>query len=227
MAANNNTPDSDIKAKPAPSWFHPWTGVLASIVLMSYFVPLFHVVSLSETQQKNSATEFDAAQYANTFWQGPLLAASQDAVDATALLQALNENTTEAAERYGHRLGLSSKSSYLVSGEGIITAIENYQIHIALAEDTAPNIIIDTGPVFGNAIRDGSGLLNVGDFSNTQEFNAVSAAINMRVENEILPYLEANAVSGKTVWFAGGVELAQSSKAPETLTLVPIKVEFP
>ena len=88
-------------------------------------------------------------------------------------------------------------------------------------------IIIETGPVFGNAIRDGAGLLNVSDFANAQDFNALSAEINQRVERDVLPLLQANAVVGATVRFVGGVEVSDSAGAPATLVLVPVVIEFP
>ena len=33
-------------------------------------------------------------------------------------------------------------------------------------------MLIETGHIFGNAVRDGTGLLDVNDYPNSQEFNA-------------------------------------------------------
>ena len=88
-------------------------------------------------------------------------------------------------------------------------------------------VIIEIGPVFGNAIRDGSGLLDVSDFANAQDFNAISAEINRRVEEQVFPVLAANATVGATVHFVGGVDVADSEGAPSSLNLVPVIIEFP
>lgn len=45
---------------------------------------------------------------------------------------------------------------------------------------------LETGPVFGNVLRDGTGLLDVNDFPNSQDFNALSSEINRRVEEQVL-----------------------------------------
>lgn len=81
--------------------------------------------------------------------------------------------------------------------------------------------------MFGNAVRDGSGLLDISDFANVQDFNAISAEINSRVESKVFPLLQANAVVGKVVHFVGATEVADSAGAPSGLQLVPVVIEFP
>lgn len=192
-----------------------------------YFVPLFHFVSLKDARQQLAAGIFNAQDYVAAFWQGPLTDLRAQAVDAGTLLEALQEDRLEAAQQYGHRLGLSNKASYFVAGQGHIVAVEEDLVSISLEEGTPASIHVEMGPVFGNAIRDGSGLLSIGDFANTQEFNALSAEINRRVEEEVFPLLRAQGTVGKALRFAGGVELSDSGAVPESLTLVPVTIEFP
>ena len=212
-----------VRQRPAFRW--AVTAVVVAVFL--YFFPLFHVVSLKEVQQQIEAEEFDAASYVDTFWSGLLQDSLGNAIDAGELLAAFAEDFEGTAERFGHRLGLSGHSSYLVSGQGEIVTQDAFSVSIALHNDGPIAVVIETGPVFGNAIRDGSGLLNVSDFENAQDFNALSAEINLRVEQEVLPALKDNAAVGTTVRFVGGVEVSDMAGVPTTLTLVPIKVEFP
>lgn len=204
-----------------------WGAAVICAAVFLYFLPLFHVVSLKEVQQQIASQEFNAAEYVDTFWRGPLLENAQSAVDAAALLTAFAQDFDGTAQRFGHRLGLSGHSSYLVSGQGEIIAVDSMAVSIALREGGPAEVIVETGPVFGNAIRDGSGLLNVSDFANGQDFNALSAEINLRVEKDVLPLLQANAAVGATVRFVGGVEVPDSAGAPAALMLVPVIVEFP
>ena len=209
---------------------HPasrWVIAAIFVAVFLYFFPLFHVVSLKEVQQQIAAEEFDAAAYVDSFWTGALQDHLRNAVDAADLLAAFEEDFEGTAERFGHRLGLSGHSSYLVSGQGQIVAMDDFSVSIALQQDGLAAVLIETGPVFGNAIRDGSGLLNVSDFDNAQDFNALSAEINLRVEEEVLPVLKDNASVGATVRFVGGVEVSDMAGSPSTMVLVPIKVEFP
>lgn len=201
-------------------------GGVALVVLLNFF-PLFHVVSLKGAQEEAAAALFDPAEFVETFWNGPLLGAMSEAVDAAELLAAFQQDFDATARRYGHKLGLSGHSSYLVSGQGTIVGVDEYSVAISLQEDAPAQVVIEIGPVFGNAIRDGSGLLDVSDFDNAQDFNALSAEINLRVEEQVLPQLQAGADVGKTVRFVGGTDVRDSGAAPTELIVVPLFVEYP
>lgn len=204
-----------------------WAIIVVVLSVILYLMPLFHIVSLEGAQEEAAAALFDPASYVESFWQGPLLEATDQAVDVADLLVAFQGDFEGTASRYGHRLGLSGHASYLVSGEGTVVAVDDYSVSIALEDGDVAQIVIEIGPVFGNAIRDGSGLLDVSDFPNAQEFNALSAEINRRVEEQVLPQLQAHAAIGNVVRFVGGVDVPDSGGAPASLTVVPVVVEFP
>jgi predicted lipoprotein len=196
------------------------------LAVLVWVMPLFRIVPLEATREQSAAAAFDPVPRVGTAWAGPLREAAAGAVDAAELRAALEQNFADAAARYGRRLGLATTSSYLVSGEGRITALDARSVAVSIDDDDEAEVLIALGPVFGNAVRDGSGLFDVSDFANAQDFNAVSAEINRRVEEEVLPALAAGAREGRRLKFAGGVEIADSSGAPELLSVVPVKVEF-
>ena len=202
-----------------------WGGALFGVCLGLYFLPLFRIVPLKEAREQSAAAEFDAVAFVEDFWNEKLLKGGPQSIDANELLAAFNKDRTEATERYGHRLGLSGNASYYVSGDGDITSIDKGTIQITLKDGGL--VAIDTGPLFGNAIRDGSGLLDVSDFPNSQDFNALSSEINRRVEASILPKLKEKAAVGVKVSFHGGVDIADSQTEISPLNLVPVVVEFP
>jgi predicted lipoprotein len=84
---------------------------------------------------------------------------------------------------------------------------------------------MDIGPVFGNAVRDGTGLLNPSDYPNSQDFNAISSALNHLVETRVLPKLR-DAKAGMSVRFAGCAEVDDESTDLHPLHVAPIVVEF-
>jgi predicted lipoprotein len=200
---------------------------VAGLAVVFWCMPLFHIVSLQSVREQAAATMFDAAGYADQFWQGPLLEMTGEAVDAAELLKAFELDYAAAAERHGHRLGMSSTSYFMVSGRGRITAVDAMAVRISLDADETAEVVIGTGPVFGNAIRDGSGLLDVSDFANIRDFNSISAEINRRVEEQVLPRLREVAEIGAEVQFAGGVEVMDTGGAPSALKLVPVVIEIP
>ena len=101
-------------------------------------------------------------------------------------------------------------------------------VSIALQEGEPAEVVIEIGPVFGNAIRDGSGLLDVSEFANSQDFNALSAEINRRVEELVLPVLasERRGWQDRAISSAAS-DVADSDGAPSSLNLVPVIIEFP
>lgn len=203
----------------------PWIVGIVAVGVFVLFAPLFHVVPLKATRQQTADAAFNAVAFIETFWTGPLhQATSTKAVEATELLAALKADPA-TAQRLGHRLGLSSQTAYFVTGRGEISSIADDTIVIALPG--GGSAVIEIGPVFGNAIRDGSGLLDVSDFPNAQDFNALSAEINRRVETDVFPSLQSQAAVGLTVHFVGGVEISDSDSNVTTLNVVPVVIEFP
>ena len=81
------------------------------------------------------------------------------------------------------------------------------------------------GLVFGNALRDGTGLLNVNDYPNSQDFNAISEALNHIVETRVLPKLREQAKVGATISFAGCAEVDDESSDLKPLKVIPIQTE--
>lgn len=204
-----------------------WLTGVVGVAVVLWFVPLFHVVPLQTARDQAALGEFDAAAYVDRFWDGTLRESAQRAPDAIELLLALRRDFAGAADRLGHRLGLGGKISFLVSGAGRIVEVDGRKVMIALRADSPAEIVIRTGPVFGNAIRDGSGLFDVSEFANVQHFNAISAEINRRVEARVLPALEAHAEVGTAIRFAGGVEVTDSGAVPALLNVVPLLIDTP
>jgi len=202
-----------------------WVSVVVAVAVFSYFVPLFHVVPLQAARDDAALAGFDVAAFVDPFWDGPLREAAERAPDAAELLASLQHDFAGTADRYGRRLGLGGRISFLVSGIGRVAAIDSNAVTIALSDNDPAEVIIRTGPVFGNALRDASGLFDVSDFASAQDFNAISAEINRRVEAQVLPQLEAIAEPGAAIRFAGGVELADTGQAPGSLNLVPLLIE--
>ena len=202
----------------------------AAAVLFSIFPP-FHVVSLKTSAAGNQARPvpavFDPVIVAARIWKTDLPAAATRAVDLKALASLLRSNAETAKTQFAKSAGLGT-AYYFVRGSGKIVARERNHLHVAI--DGVPNEIVAVriGPVFGNTVRDGCGLLDVNAFPGLQEFNALSAELNALVEKNVLPGLREKAVVGATLHFAG------CGEAPETvaevgeplLTLVPVQAEI-
>lgn len=224
VAKHNSETGTPPRSLPVGAQF---AGAAIVAAVFFWFFPLFRVVPLSDTQQQMETAGFSAEEFVAKFWTGPLQEAAAAAVELTELRQALQADRDAAVATHGHRLGMSGTAAFLVRGEGRIATLSPDTVGIALADDEAVGIVIEIGPVFGNAIRDGSGRLDVSDFSNTREFNDISSIINLRVETEVLPMLQDQAQVEARVQFAGGIELADYDDLTDPLKLVPLSLSFP
>jgi len=104
-----------------------------------------------------------------------------------------------------------------------VVSVNQHEIALSLdADSSSTDVILETGNIFGNAVRDGTRLLNVSDFADSQDFNAISSEINRRIEEQVLPNLRAKAVVGAIVHFAGCAEVADEGTDLHPLLVVPV-----
>lgn len=206
-------------------------GVLAVAL---YCFPLFRVVPLKPVGAAINATStgaaaptaFDPVAAAGRFWQADLAAALARATDLAPVAAAIRANAEKARSQFAPVAGLGT-AYYFVRGSGKVVAREKNTLRLAPAGAEAEIVVIRLGPVFGNTVRDGTGLLDVNRFPGLQEFNALSAELNALVEKKVLPALRDQAVVGATVHFVGCAEAPESAPdAGEPLfTLVPVQAE--
>jgi predicted lipoprotein len=145
------------------------------------------------------------------------------AVDARTLLAALDENSPAAAEKYGHRTGIGGKVFFFVSGEGRVSAVDESGVWLDVDASGPTRLVLITGPIFGNALRDATGLLHIRDFSSF-DFNSLSGELNRLAEARVQPQLRARLSAGSAVSFIAAGELDDASSEAAVLKLVPIRV---
>lgn len=212
---------------------HRWTVRIAIAVgtaVLLYFLPLFRIVPLgqerAEQQGTATAAKFDPVAFVESFWTERLIPSSSKAVDATALIAAIKQDSKAARDKYGRSLGLSDTYLYCLSGTGRVVSVGKNSIGLSVGNsDSQTDVRLETGILFGNAVRDGSGLLDVNDFTNSQDFNAISTEINRRIEAQVLPKLRDAATVGKTIRFVGCAQITDEGTDLSPLRVVPFAAE--
>lgn len=200
-------------------------AVVALMGVLCWRFPLFHIVSLKQAQQEEKAGVFDAVKSASEFWEAKLLPGTERAVEMKELMGALSKAPVAARKQHGRTLGIGGATMFLVRGSGKIVEVGDDAIVVAL-DGTDAKVSLSVGLLFGNTVRDASGLLDVSTYPNSQEFNDLSTQLNSIVETKIVPALKEKAAVGKTIRFAGCAELEEDAK-PDVLPVIPIKVEWP
>jgi predicted lipoprotein len=188
--------------------------------------PLFHIVPLKTAAAEKVAATFNAAQFAETFWTNQLLASFDKSVKAETLLSAIQSDPAAAKKKFSRSVGLSEGYFYFVSGSGRVLAVSDDEVSLAVTDGgTNAEVSLQTGLIFGNAIRDGTGLLNASDYPNSQDFNDISAALNHIVETRVLPKLREQAKVGAKISFAGCAEVDDEATDLKPLKVIPIQAE--
>ncbi|NOS70990.1 MAG: DUF2291 family protein [Verrucomicrobia bacterium] len=201
-------------------------GTLVGVALgvtVCWIFPLFYVVPLERAAKEKAATAFNPTEFADNFWHEQLTKSLDKAVKAEVLLPAIQTSTAEARRRFSRSMGVSESYTYFISGIGRVVATSDDEVSLAISSgSTNAEVSLQIGLLFSNAVRDGTGLLNVNDYPNSQDFNAISEALNRLVETRVQPKLREQAKVGATVRFVGCAEVNDEAADLKPLKIVPI-----
>lgn len=189
--------------------------------------PPFHLASKKSVAQSATAvasTAFDPVAFVAGFWTDRLQPAASRAPAVSTLLADLRRDPVAAAKTHARRVGLGNAAYYFARGTGRVTAVERSRL---LVEIDGITVAVRTGPVFGNVVRDGCGLLEVNQVPGLAEFNALSAEINRLVEERVQPPLKAGLTVGSMLTFSGCAEAPETLPASgPLLTFIPLQAEI-
>ena len=205
-------------------------GVLAFTAIAAiicWLFPLFHVVTLKQADAEKAATVFNPTNFVDRFWNERLLKSLDRAVPAEKLVSEIKRDPTAARKKYGRNFGIGDSYLYFLSGTGRVLSVTDDEIALAISEGaTQAEVSLQVGLVFGNAVRDATGLLDVNNYPNSQDFNDISAELNRRVETQVLPKLRDQAKVGARIHFTGCAEVDDESSDLNPLKVIPVQAEI-
>jgi len=179
--------------------------------------------NLDEVRGSRVAKDFNAGQFASTFWTSKLPGAVDKAVDLTALTTLISTNEKKAFDDHSHALGIGNLRYFLVRGKGVVESVEDDNVIIVL-DDSKQQVVLATEFIFGNAVRDASGLISINEFTNTMDFNNVSAEINKIIRESVLPEFKKNVKAGEAVGFVGAIELNREHPDLTDIEVIPVQL---
>lgn len=199
-----------------------------SIVLILVGFTLYHSVYFrSLKNMKGKGDEINAAAYADKYFHNQLLPMWDSAVQLNDLLTMLKTNKEQAFGHHGHAMGIGSIRYFLVSGEGVIKAVEPNGVILQLSSDPLGAVYrIATEFVFGNAVRDAAGKLSLTEFSNLSDVNNISMELNKIVRTKVLPPFKKDVAADRRIRFFGAIELNQERLDLTKIEIVPIQLQF-
>lgn len=194
---------------------------------LTWFFPLFRIVPLEQVNAAK-AVGFNAASFVREFWDKQLAPSFEQANDATEVLAMIKANPDSARKTFGKSVGIGRVYYYFLRGEGTIIDVEKSGVTVNLiAPANEADVVIKTGLIFGNVIREATGQLRASDYANSQDYNDISKELNRIVQTEVQPTLRKETRPGRRIRFVACVEVRESSQKRLPLTLVPLEVNFP
>ena len=197
--------------------------------LVWYFFPPFRIVSLDEARAKRAQATFQPREFAETFWANDLQDALDDATAADELLALIRSDPRAAKEAHGRTAELGNVYYYFVRGAGLVTKVGDEEVSVALANDdghSGADVVLVTANVFGNAIRNATGLLDVNQFGNSQDFNNLSHELNTIAEYRVLSPFQKTVTARAAVEFVGCAEIEDEDRDLDPLRIIPVHLEI-
>lgn len=199
--------------------------LIVALAGLCWFFPPFHIRSLKAVHEAEKDKQFNATDFASTFWTEQLLPAAEHAADAATVVEQIKSKPESVREKFGRVVGMGDSYCLFLRGDGRVVSADEDSIGLSLErEGDEAQIVIDLGFVFSNAVRDATGLIKPSSYPNAQEFNDISAALNKLVETNVLPRLQQAAKVGGKIHFVGCVEIGDEDMDLTPLNLVPIVV---
>ena len=199
----------------------PWAVLALAAAGLCYAFPPVRFVRVESRSAEPAPPDVAARE----FWDMRLTKSLDRAVDAQTLLAEIRTDASAARDKHSRRLGLGGSYYYFLSGTGRVVRKDAGSVGIAVGSGDEPEIVIETGPLFGNAVRDGTGLIDVNDFPNSQDFNRLSEELNKLVKTRVLTSLRERTSVGSGVRFTGVAEVADEDTDLRPLRVVPVAAE--
>ena len=193
--------------------------VLVLIVGLLFYNSVY-IESLDKFKESKVNKVYDAKSIASKFMSNDL--EDLPAINASEFLTELSKNLNNYCEQKGKKLGISKDYNFIIQGKGTVLSVEDENVMITLNENPEQKILIATDFIFGNAIRDGSGIANVGDFQNTMDFNNISVELNNIVRETIVPPFKRQVKEGDTLTFKGAVKVNTKNPNLNNLKVIPL-----
>jgi predicted lipoprotein len=188
--------------------------LISIIAILGYNSVYFK--KLSEVKNQKTAG-FDFNNFADSLYFKGIMK-SKKAIDLDQLLTQIKSNPDSTFKTYGNRLGIGNSAFFMVNTSGKVAKMTDGKIEITTKN--GEQISIETKYIFGNAIRDASGLVKLTDFKTNADFNKVSEALNTLIREKVMPSVVQKIKVGDDINVTGALKL--SKKETLNLEILPV-----
>lgn len=179
-----------------------------------------HVVEQG-AQSNAQSKQFSADRYGQEQFPQIVQSVESRAVEAPELARALADDASAAGERYGVASGIGPIFPVHFTGTVGEGKSGIYTIEIPdMPEGT--RVRVQTGPAInGTTLRDATGQISFGQFTNQIEYQNAGAAINNAMKAAVLEGVDTAALSGKTIEVTGVFQMIN----PKNWLVTPVALD--
>jgi len=177
---------------------------------------------LSDVNAANKA--FSAAEYAQGYLYQKLVPSISKTPSTDTLLTLIKTNPSGAFDHFSHALDIGNIRYFMTKGSGTVIGLDESDVYITTPNHQ--NIRIATEYVFGNALRDAPGIININDFTNSGDLNNVSSELNKIIRNKVLPPFKNAVKKGDKIEYAGAFELNRQHLNTDSVEVIPFYLKI-
>ncbi len=192
----------------------------AVVVLLAAMALDTRVVKIGSPADIHSDA-FSPASYGKSEFPKVQSTIEKRAVDAATLAAALGKDQAAAEKQYGVTADTGSEMPVRFTGKAGKQDSGVYDVAIDGLPDTV-HVTVQTGPAIdGTDLRDATGLITFGQFSNQIEYQNAGSALNTEMKKEVLSKVDTGKLTGKTISVIGVFALTD----PTTWLVTPVKLD--
>ena len=198
--------------------------LLAIIALLAYNSVYFK--KLSEVTA-NTASKFDAGSFTKKLWDEKLPAKMDSAVELTTLITAIATQPQDAFNKYTNALAIGNYRYAMVKAEGEVVELNEDDLLLQIPfADSMLKVRIATEFIYGNAIRDASGLVEVKSFPNTTDLSSISEELNKTVRTTVLVPIKKTLKKGDSIAVTGAIEINKAHINWTEPEIIPVRLQI-
>lgn len=186
------------------------------------------VVKIGEEGALTGNVEFNASDNVSDMWDAAVANLEEKAVDLPTFLTEANGDLSSLVDQYGkYSMGTSGTISYAVKGTGIVEEVNQEKkagyMTVKLDGYEGSEIIkIQIGSIYkGSSTRDTLDIVNFGDYTNQQDWAAVSQELHSMIDTDVIQPADPANLVGKTIDFTGTF----SVEGNEELLITVVRLE--
>lgn len=201
----------------------PVKYLITALILGFLVYNSVYIKDLDEVKKAQTDVTFNAKTYASEFFDTKIEMLSS--LNASDFLNSLKTDVKGYSEAYGNKLGIGNDYYFIIDGKATVLDIDEEFVVVELHDDQQ-KIKIATDFIFGNAIREGAKMANIGDYQNTMDYNTISVELNNIVRETVVPPFIRKVKKGDQLYFKGAVKVNTKKSKIEQLTVIPLVLKI-